>query len=172
MKTIKDLIHHYKTMPNTNPINCSMAWKVACSMIDKIHDKHLMDDEEFWDFMKDLHEDIEGKHFNEIYAKYQVSKMHHHDNKGNVIKNPIFDEHETEMIYNTHSKSLSKAITKWDLYVALNAQYNDNMKLYKKWFPEASEDEIKHKVIEATIVDWFADEDADDEKVWKYFRAI
>lgn len=172
MEAIKKLIHHYKTMPNTNPTNCIKAWQITCSMIDHIYEKQVMDEDEFWNFMKDLHEDIEGKHFNDVYAKYQVSKMHHHDSKGNIIKNPVFTEDEVEEIYRTHSKILSKNITMWDMYVALNAQYNDNMKLYKKWFPTASEDEIKHKVIEATIVDWFGDEDADDEKVWKYFRAI
>lgn len=31
---------------------------------------------------------------------------------------------------------------------------------------------IKDKIIESAIVNWFEDEDAGIEKVWNYFRAI
>lgn len=63
-------------------------------------------------------------------------------------------------------------IIKNNNYVALNAQYHDNIELYKEWFGEDNIDNIKDKIIESTIVNWFEDEDADIEKVWNYFRAI
>lgn len=63
-------------------------------------------------------------------------------------------------------------ITNWDVYVALNAQYHDNIELYKEWFGEDNIENIKDKIIESAIVNWFEDEDAGIEKVWNYFRAI
>lgn len=57
-------------------------------------------------------------------------------------------------------------------YVALNAQYHDNIELYKEWFGEDNIENIKDKIIESAIVNWFEDEDAGIEKVWNYFRAI
>lgn len=60
----------------------------------------------------------------------------------------------------------------WDVYVALNAQYHDNIELYKEWFGEDNIENIKDKIIESAIVNWFEDEDAGIEKVWNYFRAI
>lgn len=39
----------------------------------------------------------------------------------------------------------------WDVYVALNAQYHDNINLYEKWFPNATNNEIEDKIVEATI---------------------
>ena len=63
-------------------------------------------------------------------------------------------------------------VTMWDVYVALNAQYHDNIELYKEWFGEDNIENIKDKIIESAIVNWFEDEDAGIEKVWNYFRAI
>lgn len=63
-------------------------------------------------------------------------------------------------------------ITFWDVYVALNAQYHDNIELYKEWFGEDNIENIKDKIIESAIVNWFEDENAGIEKVWNYFRAI
>lgn len=60
----------------------------------------------------------------------------------------------------------------WDVYVALNAQYHDNINLYERWFPNATNNEIEDKIVEATISNWFEDEDASSDKVWEYFRVI
>jgi hypothetical protein len=57
-------------------------------------------------------------------------------------------------------------------YVALNAQYHDNIDLYEKWFLNANDSEIEEKIIEATIANWFEDEDVSSDKVWEYFRVI
>lgn len=48
----------------------------------------------------------------------------------------------------------------------------DNIELYKEWFGEDNIENIKDKIIESAIVNWFEDEDAGIEKVWNYFRAI
>lgn len=36
----------------------------------------------------------------------------------------------------------------------------------------ANDSEIEEKIIEATIANWFEDEDASSDKVWEYFRVI
>lgn len=41
-----------------------------------------------------------------------------------------------------------------------------------KWFSNANDSEIEEKIIEATIANWFEDEDASSDKVWEYFRVI
>lgn len=50
----------------------------------------LKDNEMFWCIMKDIHEELRGKHFDEVYATYQVDNMYHTDNKGNKITSPMF----------------------------------------------------------------------------------
>ena len=36
----------------------------------------------------------------------------------------------------------------------------------------AGNNEIEDKIVEATISNWFEDEDASSDKVWEYFRVI
>lgn len=75
-------------------------------------------------------------------------------------------------IYDRRIRPLNKDVTMWDVYVALNAQYHDNIDLYEKWFSNANDSEIEEKIIEATIANWFEDKDASSDKVWEYFRVI
>lgn len=117
-------------------------------------------------------EELRGKHFDEVYATYQVDNMYHTDNKGNKITSPMFTPIDVRKLYDKKFKSINSNITFWDVYVALNAQYHDNIELYKEWFGEDNIENIKDKIIESAIVNWFEDEDAGIEKVWNYFRAI
>lgn len=88
------------------------------------------------------------------------------------IDAPLFSIEATKKIYDRRIRPLNKDVTMWDVYVALNAQYHDNINLYEKWFPNATNNEIEDKIVEATISNWFEDEDASSDKVWKYFRVI
>lgn len=117
-------------------------------------------------------EELRGKHFDEVYATYQVDNMYHTDNKGNKITSPMFTLIDVRKLYDKKFKSINSNITFWDVYVTLNAQYHDNIELYKEWFGEDNIENIKDKIIESAIVNWFEDEDAGIEKVWNYFRAI
>lgn len=129
-------------------------------------------EESLFEIMKDFHEKLIGKHFTEPYALYQVSQMYHTNNKGIKIDAPLFSIEATKKIYDRRIRPLNKDVTIWDVYVALNAQYHDNINLYEKWFPNATNNEIEDKIIEATISNWFEDEDANSDKVWEYFRVI
>ena len=104
--------------------------------------------------------------------EYQVEQMYHTDKNGHKIHKPWFTMVEAKAIHDRKIKGINKDITVCDVYVALNAQYHDNINLYEKWFPQADEDELEAIIIESTIVDWFEDEDASSEKVWRYFRAV
>lgn len=131
-----------------------------------------LDEEDLFEIMKDFHERLAGKHFNEPYAIYQVSQMYHTNNKGVKIDTPLFSIENAKKIYDRRIRPLNKDVTMWDVYVALNAQYHDNIDLYEKWFSNANDSEIEEKIIEATIANWFEDEDASSDKVWEYFRVI
>ena len=98
--------------------------------------------------------------------------MYHTDNKGNKITSPMFTPIDVRKLYDKKFKSINSNITFWDVYVALNAQYHDNIELYKEWFGEDNIENIKDKIIESAIVNWFEDEDASSDKVWEYFRVI
>ena len=169
MKTLDTLLNYYKDYLR---IDSNNAWNIICKF-KEIFCKHIGDHEnELWEIMKDFHEQICGKHFIEPYAVYQVSKMYHTNNKGINIETPMFSIDCAKKVYDKYVKQLNKDYTVWDVYVALNAQYHDNINLYEKWFPNLSDDEIESKIIQATIANWFEDEDARCDKVWNYFRAV
>lgn len=168
METLDKLLYYYK---DTLKIDSNNAWNVICQF-KKAFCKYIDNEDELWEIMKDFHEQMYGKHFIEPYAIYQVSKMYHTNSKGVSIETPMFSIDYTKKIYDKYIRVLNKDITVWDVYVALNAQYHDNINLYEKWFPNLSDDEIESKIIQATITNWFEDEDARCDKVWKYFRAI
>lgn len=155
-----------------NKIDNETAWNIICRFKDIVENKNDKDNEMFWCIMKDIHEELRGKHFDEVYATYQIDNMYHTDNKGNKITSPMFTPIDVRKLYDKKFKSINSNITFWDIYVALNAQYHDNIELYKEWFGEDNIENIKDKIIESAIVNWFEDEDAGIEKVWNYFRAI
>lgn len=132
-----------------------------------------LNEEEMEELVKTLSVLNKGvKRIDEVYATYQVDNMYHTDNKGNKITSPMFTPIDVRKLYDKKFKSINSNITFWDVYVALNAQYHDNIELYKEWFGEDNIENIKDKIIESAIVNWFEDEDAGIEKVWNYFRAI
>lgn len=163
------IIDHYKDHIR---LDNETAWNIICRFKDIVENKNDKDNEMFWRIMKDIHEELRGKHFDEVYATYQVDNMYHTDNKGNKITSPMFTPIDVRKLYDKKFKSINSNITFWDVYVALNAQYHDNIELYKEWFGEDNIENIKDKIIESAIVNWFEDEDAGIEKVWNYFRAI
>lgn len=107
-----------------------------------------------------------------VKKRCKISQMYHTNNKGIKIDAPLFSIEATKKIYDRRIRPLNKDVTIWDVYVALNSQYHDNINLYEKWFPNATNNEIEDKIVEATISNWFEDEDASSDKVWEYFRVI
>lgn len=169
MEQFLKLIEHYKSIIPMGKVN---GWDMIHKFAEVLYNKNLLSEEAVWEMMKDFHEELIGKHFTEPYALHQVSKMYHTNHKGLKIDEPMFSMETAKHIYDKNIRNLSKDITPCDVYVALNAQYHDNINLYKKWFPDATEDEIEQVIVEATINDWFLDEDAGDSKVWNYFKVI
>ena len=169
MKHFNDIIDHYRHNVRLDSVK---AWDVIESMGKSLCDNQDLDKDIFWDIMKDFQEEVYGEHFNEPYAEWQVEHMYHTDKNGHKIHKPWFTMSEAKSVYDKKIKGLNKDITICDVYVALNAQYHDNINLYEKWFPQANEDELEAIIIESTINDWFDDEDASAEKVWRYFRAV
>lgn len=169
MTHYKHILDYYKHNIRLDNIK---AWDLIEGMGEALFKNKNIDKKSFWETMKDFHEDVFGEHFNEPYAIWQVEQMYHIDKNGHKHSEPLFTMSEAKSIYDKHVKHFDKDVTPCDLYVALNAQYHDNINLYEKWFPQANEEDLEAIIIESTINSWFKDEDASSEKVWRYFRAM
>lgn len=126
----------------------------------------------FWKAMRGFHEHIRGPHFDEMYAKYQVSSMHHTKHNGNICRGEIYSIDEAKQIYEKYVRNLDSSYTYWDVYVAMNAQFHDYARLYNEWYSNITREDLDNKIIASAINFWFKDEDAGVGKVWNYFKNI
>lgn len=130
--------------------------------------KHHVPEEEFELLAKEIYESAQGPHFDEDFAKCQVSKMYYEED-GVKHFGPYWND--ITPLYVMAKKKLAYPYNKWDFMVTLNMIKSDNYVLLREWFPEADEKEIQNKIVELAV-NWLNDEDNPygDSKVWGYFK--
>lgn len=73
-------------------------------------------------------------------------------------------------VFDKYVRNINSSITVWDVYVAINAQYHDYVRLYSEWFRNINKNELDNKIIESAITFYFKDEDSGSTKTWNYFK--
>jgi hypothetical protein len=90
----------------------------------------------------------------------------------NVVKHqaPYWGEPEVRLAYE-QIKSKIPHYNFYDFEVTLNMVKSDNCNKLKKWFPNATDEELKGKLIEEAV-NYLDDEDNPygDEKIWMYLN--
>lgn len=124
----------------------------------------------YWGFMRDAHEIMQGKHYNEAYAKWEVEQMHHKSPDGTIHRGEHWTKEQTNNVMMKYKAMLPAEITPCDFYVALNSQWHDYICWAKARFE--SDKEAEEAIIEGAVAFWFKDDDwPAHDKVWCYFRA-
>lgn len=164
--------HFKETMKGYNvsglaPAELIEAFKCFHPVFDYV-EEHEKD--AYWKAMRAFHEKVKGEHFDEMYAKYQVSVMYHTKENGSTCRGEIYNIDFAKDIYERHVRHINREFNHWDVYVAINAQYHDYIKLYKSWFSNVEKEMLDEKIISSAISFWFKDEDAGTGKVWNYFE--
>lgn len=166
MSKYKDIINSYKeaNVSSTELYNGIMSLHNVFDYVEK------QDNKTFWKSMRKLHESIKGAHFDEEYAKWQVSAMYHTANNGKVCKGEIYNYDCAKNVFDKYVHNINSSITVWDVYVAINAQYHDYIRLYSEWFRNINKNELDNKIIESAIIFYFKDGDSGSTKTWNYFK--
>lgn len=112
----------------------------------------------------------EKEHTKKEYAKWQVSTMHHTADNCKVCKGEIYNYDCAKNVFDKYVRNINSSITVWDVYVAINAQYHDYVRLYSEWFRNINKNELDNKIIESAITFYFKDEDSGSTKTWNYFK--
>lgn len=121
----------------------------------------------YWGFMRDAHEIMQGKHYNEAYAKWEVEQMHHKSPEGKVYKGEHWTKEETDAVLSKFRGKIPSTVNEYDFYVALNSSWHDFGCWAKNKFATDAEAELG--VVELAIAYWFNDADYKGEgKVWHY----
>lgn len=128
--------------------------------------KQHISKEECESLSKHIYEESQGQHFDEDFAKYQVSKMYYEED-GVKYYGPYWGD--VNMLYMQIKKRLLYSYNKWDFMVTLNMIKSDNYMLLKTWFPDADDKELLNKMIDLAV-NWLNDEDNQEGKIWRYFK--
>lgn len=123
----------------------------------------------YWQMMRDTHELMYGKHFDQTYAERQVSQMSHKGVDGKMHKGEHWSIEDVVGVLGRYRGQYNPEYNEWDAYVALNSQWHDtiNVALRHLGTTEAAE----AYVIDEAIAFWLADSDwPTPDKVWVYFR--
>lgn len=99
-----------------------------------------------------------------------ISAMYHTADNGKVCKGEIYNYDCVKNVFDKYVRNINSSITVWDVYVAINAQYHDYIRLYSEWFRNINKNELDNKIIESAITFYFKDEDSGNTKTWNYFK--
>ena len=64
--------------------------------------------------------------------------MYHTADNGKVCKGEIYNYDCAKNVFDKYVRNINNSITVWDVYVAINAQYHDYIRLYSEWFRNKS----------------------------------
>lgn len=148
-----------------DPAKAEQAIFLLESMVLKpFEEKHR---EAYWEWRRADHELYNGAHYDEAYAKYDVSQLYHRDSTGACVQGEYWSVEDVQSVYAKNKNHLGGANV-YDLYVALNREYHEKIMLYNKW-ADGDTEKAQEMVIESAISFYFSDGNEDyNGKVWRY----
>lgn len=127
--------------------------------------------EEFWKLLKETYEEMCGPHYNEEFGEWQIEQMFYKDTAGVIHRAPNWTKEQYRTSYEMHRGKLKDgSYTCWDWAVTIEMCYTDNHCLLKRWFPSASDEELKAKAAEMAVVYLNDDDDAEGGKIWHRYN--
>lgn len=171
MSTFIETIKEYKKQGHH--LDEDKLWSILENLEEMLVAYEVNCADKFWDIMRELHEDFKGEHFDELYAKHEVSKMMHTSHDGRTYKGEKFDISKAQEVHSKYRGLLKAQDSVCDVYVAINSHYHRYNCLFKNWFAGIDEETLHTRVIEAAIKYWFQDENClEGGKVWKHFKNL
>lgn len=147
----------------------AMARKIIESIDTRIYEPLRMENPHaFWAEMRDIHEAVEGCHYNKAFAEWEVSQMEHIDKSGVRHKGAHWSIEAVNNVYAKIRAKLQPITTLYDLYVALHSWWHDNIDQDTLDFGE----EAESKNIERAVNYFFMDDDAPEGKIWLYYKGM
>lgn len=169
MKGLKHTIEGYKK----RGLGSEKIMNDSIDLLDEMIFMPMMNENEslYWMFMRELHELYCGEHFDEKFAMWEVSQMHHKGTDGTIYKGAKWGIEQTTPIFTKIKSQLTKPYNEWDWFVVLQMIWHDSCVLFHKWMPENNEEQFTQMYIDAAIT-WMNDEDYNGMKPWKYFEEL
>ena len=131
-----------------------------------------MDDESKETLSRQLYGMMSSGHYNEEYAKEDVSNMYYIGKDNVKHYAPYWSDSQVRQVYESIKRSIPAEYNMWDFYVTLQMTKADNCPMLRKWFPDATDAELETRIIEMAI-NYLNDEDspAAHKKIWAYINS-
>lgn len=122
--------------------------------------------------LRNLYGQMSEGHYDKDYAMEDVAKMYYTDTAGVKHSAPYWAEEQVREVYDAVKKELPAGYNFWDFYVTLQMIKSDNCPLMKKWYPNATPEEMDKKFVDLAV-NWLNDPDNPygNHKVWGYLSA-
>ena len=147
----------------------AMMWKTVKVISDAIETG--MSDEAKEGLMRSLYGEMTAGHYDEHFAKEDVKKLYYVSEDGKAHYAPYWTDEQVKAVYESVKAAIPKEYGFWDFYVTLQMVKSDNCPMYRKWFPNATPEEMDVKFVE-TAVNWLNDPDNPygEKKIWGYMN--
>lgn len=143
------------------------ATKRVSDMLEAMKETHK---ESYWKLIKETYAIMNGPHYNEDFAEWQIEQMYFKDKQGNVHHAPHWTKAEYKTVFDAvKNKVKDTSYNCWDFAVTLEMLRSDWYCLLKEWMPNDTEEEIDKHVVEMSLV-YLNDDDGEEGKIWKRFN--
>lgn len=164
----------YKNMMNEAKRKGLATEKVMWESVDDLENMLCVLQQEhpdmYWSFIKKTHKTIFGPHYNEEFGEWRIAQMRFRDKAGVEHQAPHWYKDDYRRVYEVSKPKLkNQRYTCWDLAVTLEMIYSDDFCLYKSWWPQATDEQLEEKVLEAAI-NYLNDDDDPEGKIWCRFE--
>lgn len=153
MSKFRKLIESAAVLPNSKEI----MYGITTIFDDLLIELELAHPHYYWGVIHELHELINGPHFDETMAYWAVSQMKNEDG----TEGEHWSVEETTSVASSEGISLTK-FNKWDWYYTLNMIYSDYYNVV------GTSTNMYIQLAKA----WIMDKDAVEGKAFKYFMAM
>lgn len=151
----RHMVEHAKKAGLTNE---KTMWESIDSFSELLEELKESHPKLYWEFMRKQHSIMFHNHYDEAFAMWDVSRMHHTDKHGVEHRGAYWTLEQVEAA--TAGMKFPQGTTPYDKYVALNAAKHD----WGKDYEDAD-------IIKIGYAFYFADEDWGEEgKVWDYME--
>lgn len=151
----RHMVEHAKKAGLTNE---KTMWESIDSFSELLEELKESHPQLYWDFMRKQHGIMFHDHYDQDFAMWDVSQMHHTDKQGIKHKGAYWTLEQIETA--TAGMKFPQGTTPYDKYVAFNAAKHD----WGKDFEDAD-------ILKIGYDFYFADEDwGEDGKIWDYME--
>ena len=110
-------------------------------------------------------------HYNEEFAREDISKMYYTDEEGNRHYAPYWPDDALRSLYNEYKEEIPD-YNCWDWMVVMNMTKSDLCPLLQEWFPDDDKDARNERIVRLSL-NWMQDEDNPfgSSKIWRYLNS-